>query len=137
MNIGSIVWPKDATAACHRYLGFLVAVLGKHDIAFPGPRPDPRIVARRYIDGEIDVEAYRAEAIAWWDLLEVLDGVNRISRDPSALLARLAICLLSATPDEAPRLAEHLSWFFEVLGFMGMDLDLSLAMMENYFASGA
>jgi hypothetical protein len=136
MNIGSIVWPKDTTAACNRYLDFIMKVIDKIGIVFPDTRLDPRIVARRYIDGHIAEEVYRAEAVAWWDLLDAMEGGGGFSRKPSALLARLAISLLSVTPDEAPRLAEHLSWFFQIVGFMGVKPELPLAMMEKYFASG-
>jgi hypothetical protein len=136
MNIGSIVWPKDTTAACNQYLDFIIEVINKIGISFPDTRGDPQIVAQRYIEGKITDKAYRDEALAWWELLDAIGSGGRVSRNPSALLARLAICLLSATPNEAPRLAEHLSWFFEVLGFMGVDLELPLAMMEEYFESG-
>jgi hypothetical protein len=135
--MASIVWPQDPITACNRYLNFIIGVIDEPDIAFLGTRPDPRAVARQYIDGEITAEVYRAEAVAWWEFLESVGGVCGISRQPSALLARSALCLLSVTPDEAPRLAEHLSWFFEVLGFMQVDLGPPRAMMEKYFAHTA
>jgi len=132
MNIDSIIWPTDARAACNHYLGFILQVVKTLGIAFPNIQRDPRIVANRYIDGIISEEEYRAEAGIWWDLLEVA-GEIRISRDRSQLLSRLALCLLSATPDEAPRLGDHLSWFLEMLGFLGMDLREPHSMMSKYF----
>jgi len=133
MNIDSIIWPADAKAACNHYLKFVIQVVETLGIIFPNTRPDPRAVAERYIDGEISDEEYGAEACAWWELLEAA-GEIRISRERSLLLVRLALCLLSATPDEAPRLGDHLSWFLEMLYFMGIDSREPHAMMSKYFA---
>jgi hypothetical protein len=132
MNIGDIIWPKDARAASAHYLTFMIQVVDKLGIVFPSTRPDPRVVARRYLGGQIADEAYIAARDPWWD---ALDGPQLGNfRDPEVLLARLALCLLYAMPEEAPRLGEHLSWFFEVLGFMGKDLREAKEMMERYFA---
>ena len=133
MNIDSIIWPEDSKAACNHYLEFIIQVVETLGIVFPNTQPDPRVVARRYIEGKISDEEYRAEACTWENLLETA-GEVRVSRDPSLLLARLALCLLSATPDEVPRLGDHLSWFLEVLSIMGMDSREPLAMMSKYFA---
>ena len=133
MNMGSIVWPKDARAACVHYLDFVLQVVDKLDIEFPDTRPDPRAVVRLYIYGKTSDAAYMAERDAWWVSLDATGQITQF-KDPSVLLMRLAICLLSATTDEAPQLGEHLSWFFEVLHFMGTDLREPHAMMERYFA---
>ena len=133
MNLGDIIWPNDVRAACTHYLNFLLKVVDKLEIVFPSSRPDPRIVARRYILGEISEEEYRAAADPWWDSLE---GPQLLSfRDPTVLIARLALCLLYARLEEAPRLADHLSWFFEVLGFMGKDLREPEEMMATHFTT--
>ncbi len=132
MNIGNIVWPKDARAASTHYLTFVLQVVDKLEIVFPSTRADPRVVARRYLRGEISDEAFTAERDPWWD---ALDGPQLGNfRDPEALLARLALCLLGAKPDEAPQLGDRLSWFFEVLGFMGKDLREPEEMRKRYFA---
>jgi hypothetical protein len=96
------------------------------------PRPDPRIVAWKYLRGEVSDEVYFAARDPWWAFLEGPQLGN--FRDPEVLLARLALCLLYATPDEAPRLAEPLSWFFEVLELMGKDVREPEAMIARYFA---
>jgi hypothetical protein len=132
MNIGSIIWPEDARIACNHYLGFILQVVNKLGIAFPGLRPDPRTVAQQYMDGEITEEEYRAEAVAWWDIPKATGQIT-IFRDPPVLLVRMAICLLSVTPDGAPRLGDHLSWFFELLETMGKDLREPDAMMARHF----
>jgi hypothetical protein len=132
MNIGSIIWPEDARTACNHYLDFILQVVNKLGIVFPGTRPDPRVVARQYMDDEITEEEYRAEAVAWWDSLKATGQIT-IFRDPAVLLMRMAICLLSATPDEAPRLGDHLSWFLELLETMGKDLRDPDAMMARHF----
>jgi hypothetical protein len=134
MNMSSIIWPEEAKAACNHYLTFILQVVVELEIVFTETRPDPRIVARRYIDGEISEEEYSAEAGAWWDFLDAA-GETRGPRTRPAILARLAICLLSATPNEAPRLSDHLSWFLELLEKMGIDLHGPRAMMERHFVS--
>jgi hypothetical protein len=132
MNIGSIIWPQDAWTACKLYLDFSLQVVSKLGIVFPSTRPDPRVVARQYMDGEISEEEYRAEAVAWWDTLKATGQITKF-QDPAVLLMRMAICLLSVTPDEAPRLGDHLSWFLELLEFMGKDLRDPHAMMARHF----
>jgi hypothetical protein len=134
MNIGSIVWPADAKAACNHYLEFLIKSVSQLKIVFPTTQPDPCVVARRYIDGVISDEEYAAEARQWWLLVDSVDG-SRITRERTALIGRLALCLLSATRDQAPLLGDHLSWFLEVLGFIGMDLHEPLDMMTKHFKS--
>src|ERR1041384_8681150 len=121
MNIGFIVWPTDAKEACILYLSFPLQVVNKLDIKFPDTRPDPRSVARLYIEGSTSEAAYISARDAWWDSLDASGQLTKF-KDPSVLLMRLAICLLSAIPEDAPRLAEPLSWFFQVLRFMGKDL---------------
>ena len=132
MNTSSIIWPKDARTACNHYLDFILQVVNKPGIVFPGTRADPRVVARRYMDEEISEEEYKAEADAWWDSLYATGQITTF-RDPAILLMRMAICLLSATANEAPRLGEHLSWFFELLQFMGNDLHEPEALMARHF----
>src|SRR5262245_54128173 len=136
MNIGSIIWPSEATAACQQYLKFVIRVVEGYGIVFPGPRASPLQAAQAYIAGTVSEDEYRAEAIAWWDELDSQGGIREF-RERASLLIRLALCLLSATPDEAPRLGEHLSWFFQVLGFMGLDVREPIKMMRAHFASAA
>ena len=133
MNIGSIIWPKDPRAACNQYLDYMLQVITKLGITFPARRPDPVVVARRYSAGEASEVEYRAEADAWWDLLYATGQITTI-RDPDVFVMRLAICLLSVTPDQAHCLGEHLSWFQELLERMGVDLGEPSALMARHFA---
>jgi hypothetical protein len=133
MNIGSITWPEDPRTACNHYLEYILQVITRIGIAFPDMRPDPLIVARRYLDSDISEVEYKTEAEAWWDSLYATGQITTI-RNPDVFLMRLAICVLSVTPDEAPRLGEHLSWFLELLERMGIDLREPRAMMARHFA---
>jgi hypothetical protein len=134
MNIDSISWPDDADVACKFYLGFLIDVVGGMEFRFPDFAPDPLETAKAYVEGKVSQEEYRSQAALWWEHLDST-GAIREMRDPSALAARLAICLLSATADQAAQLGEHLSWFLEVLGFLGIDLAEPIRKMEGYFGN--
>ncbi len=130
--IDAIIWPADAREACRSYLGFLIKITEEMELTFPDWAPNPVVTAKAFVAGEIPEERYRSETNRWWDHIDSSGGMREF-RDPSILSARLALCLLSATEDEAGRLGEHLSWFLEVLGFMGVDLEAPVAEMERYF----
>jgi hypothetical protein len=132
MNIGSIVWPNDRRSAINLYLRFLIKVIEALGLRFSLSGPDPIKIARDYIAGMLSEEDYRATANIWWGYL---DG-NNATRDlqtQDALMARVAICLLSVTEEEAEDLGEHLSWFFEILEKLGIDLDKPISMMAKHF----
>lgn len=54
-------------------------------------------------------------------------------KDREVLIARLAICLLSNDEDDISVLGDNLSWFFEVLGFLRVDMKKPVEMMIEYF----
>jgi len=83
--------------------------------------------------GKVTEHDYRAQALAWWDDLGS-PGAIRDFRGRAALTARLALCILSATPNEAPRLGDHLSWFLEALSFMGINTQGPIDAMTKFFA---
>ncbi len=131
-SIGSIIWPNDSTAAIHLYLGFQVKVLDALNINFRSFMNDPLALTKEYLKGDLSNEELDAAAAAWWSYLDKTGSVQNFV-DRNALMARLAICLLSVKEKDVPELGEHLSWFLEVLGFLGTDLDEAIKIMETYF----
>jgi len=67
----------------------------------------------------------------WWSQVDE-HGVRNFEKR-EALIARLAIYLLSSSQQESRDLGDQLSWFMEVLGFLGMDVGKSIDIMEKYF----
>jgi hypothetical protein len=129
---GLIAWPADPREGCAHYLSFATSVIDAFGLEFDAARADPRLVARHYVDGSISEDEYRAEALWWWERVEAIGGVRDFS-DPETLRARLALCLLGATPDRAPLLGDMLSWFLELLCFLGFKAERVDPMVERYF----
>jgi hypothetical protein len=132
MNVESIKWPEDAVAACKLYLSFAIDVVESMEFSFPELAPNPLLAAKAYLDGKMPEEEYQLQSTPWWEYLDS-SGAIREMRDPSALAARLAICLLSVTPDQVNQLGDHLSWFLDVLRFLGSDLSMPLQKMKEHF----
>ena len=132
-TIGSIIWPSDAASAVRLYLSFLVAVLDVLEIRFEHFLNDPLLLTKRFLLGEISEEERADAAAEWWAYLDENKAIQEF-RERRALMARLAICLLSIKEKDSIELGENLSWFFEVLGFLGVNLDAPIDLMENYFS---
>lgn len=132
MNIGDIRWPADSREASAYYLRFALDVVEGLGVDFPSQCPEPKSIARAYAENALPEDEYRASVEPWWTYLES-EGLIRATRDQRALIARLAICLLSANDGERERLGEHLSWFIQVVGFLGFDARVVLAKMNEYF----
>jgi hypothetical protein len=135
INIASIVWPDDKSAAVKLYLGFLVKVIESLHITFDvsnAPTSDPLSLVKGYLNGLVSEEERNAAALAWWSYLDSNEAIRDL-QDKNALMARLAICLLSAKEKDVPELGEHLSWFLEVLGFLGVDIFSPINIMASYF----
>ena len=134
MNIGEIVWPTPASAACKHYLRFMLLVVDELGITFANdPPPDPLPVARAYLAGEIAEQDYERAREAWWSNVDAAGGVTEI-RNPAAVKARLAISLLGALEANIEDIGDRLSWFLEVLQIMGYDGHRLTARMNAYFA---
>ncbi|MCK9796797.1 hypothetical protein M1B34_03310 [Pseudomonas sp. MAFF 302030] len=131
-NIGSIIRPTEKSDALKHQLGFLIKVLETLDIKFSGCENDPSYLVKKYIGGEIPIEECKAEASGWWAKIDE-KGAIREFKDREVLIARLAICLLSNDEDDISILGDNLSWFFEVLGFLGVDMTKPVEMMIEYF----
>jgi hypothetical protein len=131
-NVGAIIRPSDNREALKQQIGFLVKVLDALDIKFSDCENDPLRLAEDYVDGRIPIEACRAEAAVWWEKIDET-GAIRLFQDRDVLLARLAICLLSNDENDTSVMGDNLSWFFEVLGFLKVDMTMPISMMIEYF----
>ena len=69
----------------------------------------------------------------WVDMATPYMRCCTCSLRPPILMARLAICLLPVKEDSALSLGDDLSWFIEVLGFMGTDIDSAIDIMIEHF----
>ncbi|MBD1581432.1 hypothetical protein [Pseudoalteromonas sp. S16_S37] len=132
MNIGAIDWPSNSKAAIELYLNFLIKVIKANNIRFPNKFQDPIDITNGYLEGNIPVDIYRESANEWWNYIDSSGQIQEFSNS-DALVARVAICLLSVTDEDVPELGEHLSWFFEVLENLGIDLDSPIEQMCEYF----
>lgn len=132
INIASIVWPDDRMAAVKLYLGFLINVLDSLHITFNSSNKDPLILTKKYLEGQVSEDERNAESLIWWSHIDD-SGAIRDFQSKDALMARLALCLLAVKEKDAQQLGENLSWFIEVLGFMGMDVNKAIDLMGSYF----
>ncbi|PIF48347.1 hypothetical protein CLU80_0594 [Pseudomonas sp. 29] len=131
-NVGAIIRPSDNREALKQQIGFLVKVVDALDIKFSDCENDPLRLAKDYVEGKIPIEVCKAEASVWWAKIDEI-GAIRDFQDKDVLLARLAICLLSNDEDDVSVMGDNLSWFFEVLGFLKVDMTMPMIMMIEYF----
>lgn len=132
MNIGQIRWPNDLKMASLLYLRFILQLIQQLNIQFLDSKPDPVSIAKSYINSDVDESEYLSAADMWWDHLENSGSADH-ARDEDAIKARLAIFLLSAKFDNAEDIGEHLSWFFELLEELGINLTEAINMMREFF----
>lgn len=131
-SIGLIKWPTENKEAINIYINFQISVLEGLDIKFSNYNNDPIKIAKEYVKAKITEEEYNDHVEYWWGIIDSNNGI-RDFQNKDMLIARLAICLLSVKKSEVDRLGDHLSWFFEVLQFLGFRLDFPLELMENHF----
>ncbi|MBH3409162.1 hypothetical protein I5P86_29285 [Pseudomonas glycinae] len=131
-NVGAIIRPADKSEALKQQIGFLIKVLNALDIKFSDCENDPLRLAKDYVDGRIPIQTCKAEASVWWAKIDE-KGAIRNFQDRDVLLARLAICLLSNDEDDTSVMGDNLSWFFEVLGFLKVDMKTPIEMMIEHF----
>lgn len=133
-TIGAIKWPKTYSLAIQLYLEFLVLVIEDLGIDFSSYNQDPVEITKSFLLGRIKDNERVESAGLWWNYIEK-SGAIRDFQDKDNLMARLAICLLGVGEKDIDRLGENLSWFFEVLGFLGEDIDKAISLMEMFFTS--
>jgi len=132
MNIGQIRWPNDLKMASLLYLRFILQLIQQLNIQFLDSKPDPVSTAKGYINGDVNENEYLSAADVWWNHLEKSGSIDH-AQDEDAIKARLAIFLLSAKFDSEDDLGEHLSWFFELLEELGINLTEAINMMRQFF----
>lgn len=130
MPIGYIVWPQDGRDARLLYLRFILPIAERLALPFSPRLPDPLASARGFIAGTVSAEDLEAEKLRWWD---VVDDGGRGDRSREALAARVAICLLSAGPNDPAHLGDELSWFFELMHMLQVDTQSTIDRMYAYF----
>jgi hypothetical protein len=108
----------------------MVEVVESLGISFGTSHYEPVSIVNRLLSGGASDEG-RAATAYWWSRVDQYGIRNFESTE--ALIARLAICLLSPSQQETWDLGDQLSWFLEVLGFLGEDVDKSIAIMEKHF----
>lgn len=132
MNIDSIIWPTDKEEAIRLYLDYLLKVINAAQLGFSPDRVNPISTAKEYMSGAISETEYKNAAKVWWDYLDATSSVRDL-HNHDALMARIAIALLSVGADEADNLGEHLSWFLELMQFLGVDLTMPLSFLTEHF----
>lgn len=130
-SIGSISWPKDAGESVRLLLLYMSNVVWHLGISFGTSAFDPMTIVKRFLAGEHVEEDRRAALAHWWSIVDK-EGIRDL-QGRGVLIARLAICLLSPSPNESWDFGEQLSWFLEVLGFLGADIDGAIDAMEAHF----
>lgn len=131
-TIGSIQWPKNSSSAIRWYLRYLLQVLDALKINFSEYPNDPIHITTLFLKDMSSEEERRHATKMWWNYIDNLEALREF-QDKDILMGRLAICLLTVSEKNIDQLGENLSWFLEVLGFLGKDVDKAIAMMEVYF----
>ncbi|MGJ0626419.1 hypothetical protein [Xenorhabdus bovienii] len=132
VSIGLIKWPEDSKSCVQLYLNFLLKVTDMLNITFEGCENDPIQITREYLKDSKTEDEREAALSFWWNYVDSNDGIRNF-KDKPLVMARLAICFLSIKEKDIPEIGEHLSWFIEVLGFLGLNLSKVIVFMGEYF----
>ncbi|UWQ07123.1 hypothetical protein K3X41_09865 [Aliiroseovarius crassostreae] len=127
-----LIWPEDKREATTKFVLFAVDAVKDCGFEFGECGPDPVGTAIGYATGSIDEMHYTDAATKWWEYLEDRNWLQNFI-DEEALMARLALCLLSARLDEYERLDMHVEWVFEVLEMLGCELVKPQEMLTHHF----
>lgn len=129
--ISAISWSPERGNAVKELQRYMLAVVDQLGIDFETSTDSPVALVNRLIDGS-STESERQTALAhWWGLIDE-KGIRDLS-SKDVLIARLAVSLLSPTAVDSLDLGEQLSWFLEVLGFLGLDVDKAIDVMQVHF----
>lgn len=130
-SIGSISWPTDRGAAVKILQQYMLNVVNNINIDFNEAGNSPILVLQRLIDGEASEDDRISALDFWWNLVGEL-GIRNFSEE-KALVARLAISLLTPNEGDDLDLGEQLSWFIELLGFLNADVESAINIMRDSF----
>ena len=132
MNIGSIKWPLERKEAIDLYLTFLINSIHLYDINFERFSSNPVDTARSYIENRIGEAEYHNAVEYWWELIDKGNSLRDFDSE-DILMARLGVCLTSANVKEVTELANHLSWFIELIDYLNLDPKLCISLMNSHF----
>ncbi|MCU5771726.1 hypothetical protein N5923_08875 [Erwiniaceae bacterium BAC15a-03b] len=130
-SIDSIIWPKDSDEAIKKYITFMLSVCDSFNISFSNGPHNPIRLSSDFIKGNVGFDALNDASLYWWDVVDQ-NGIRDFT-DSDVLKARIALCFLALKENAYPELGEHLSWFIEVLGFAGYDVDKALEIYDTFF----
>ena len=130
-SIGSIAWPESIRESVRLLMLFMLKVVEQLEVSFGDTAYEPISIVKGLLAGDLSDNHRRAALAFWWKTIDER-GVRDFQSE-EVLIARLAVCLLSPNEEELWGLGEQLSWFLEVLGFLGADVDKAIAVMEEHF----
>lgn len=129
--ISAISWPSERGNAVKELQCYMLTIVDELGIDFGTSTDSPIALVNRLINGS-STESERQTALAhWWGLIDE-KGIRDFS-GKDVLIARLAVSLSSPTAGDALDLGEQLSWFLELLGFLGLDVDKAIDVMQVHF----
>ena len=131
MYIGLIDWPLVNKDKRKLFLDYQIKIFDKLNINFNGYEKNPIEVAKLYIEDKVSNEAYNKNVDYWWEIIDKANAIRNFS-DKDILMARVALCIL-IKDDFLLQIGENLSWFLELINFLGYDLDLPIEIMRNHF----
>ncbi|POA46547.1 hypothetical protein C1893_19580 [Pseudomonas sp. MPR-ANC1] len=130
-NMNGIIRSNNSSIARKHQLTFFLKVLHALNIKFANCKHDPMHLAQEYIDGKITTKILKAESSIWWAKIDEHEAIRNF-RERKNLMARLALCLLMSEREDVSELGDDLSWFLEVLGFLGAGMKPTELMIEYF-----
>jgi len=130
--IASIIWPTEAQSSVRLFLLFMLKAVECLGITFATSNHDPIAIVKEHLAGN-DVERQRQAALSYWWTIVDDQGIRNFEGE-GALIARLAICLLTPNEADVQNFGEQLSWFLEVLEFLQFDTNEVMNLMANHFS---
>ena len=133
-SIAAISWPTNASEAVRLFLSYMIKVIEQLGISFGLSTHDPMVAVKELLAGKLSEDDRDSNLTYWWSVVDDRGVRNFESKD--VLIARLAVCLLSPNQEKTLDLGEQLSWFLEVLGMLGADVEIAIDIMEQHFMFG-
>ena len=109
----------------------MTGVVERLGISFGSSAHDPLSTVKGLLARELSESDRRVALAHWWKVVD--DRGLRNFESSEAVVARLAVCLLYPSEEKVSSQGDQLSWFLEVLGFLGVGVDEAIAAMEEHF----
>jgi len=129
--INAISWPTERIDSVKLLQHYMLAVASPLGLDFGKSTVSPLFIVNGLINGVCSESERRSALSHWWRVIDEI-GIRDFS-DRSVLIARLAVSLLSPTQEDDLDLGEQLSWFLEILGFLGLNVDQAIERMQIHF----